>query len=218
MEGLAKSEDGDATVPPASALTERLIDGFLLGHRATPALPTGADLRGFAEWCAAVGVELPAVDRAYVEAYTRGLKRAGRARSTVARRLAALAGLYRYAVEEAALPRSPVVGKGARVMLPLAPRTVRAIDAALGGRSNGPLLLSVAGRRAGLGKPIGPHSLRHTMVTLALDTDVPLRDVQDAARPADPRTTRRYDRGRHSLDRHATYQLAAFLAEVAPPT
>jgi hypothetical protein len=30
----------DATVPPASALTERLIAGFLLGHRATPALPT----------------------------------------------------------------------------------------------------------------------------------------------------------------------------------
>jgi hypothetical protein len=39
-----------------------------------------------------------------------------------------------------------------------------------------------------------------------------LRDVQDFARHADPRTTRRYDRGRNSLDRHATYRVAEFLA------
>jgi integrase len=65
-------------------------------------------------------------------------------------------------------------------------------------------------------KHITPHSLRHTMVTLALDAGVSLRDVQDAARHADPRTTRRYDRARHALDRHATYTLAAFVAEVVP--
>jgi integrase/recombinase XerD len=58
--------------------------------------------------CVAGGVELLAVDRADVEAYARDLEQAGRARSTVARRLATLAGFYRYAVEEAALPRSPV--------------------------------------------------------------------------------------------------------------
>ena len=28
---------------------------------------------------------------------------------------------------------------------------------------------------------------------------------------ADPRTTRRYDRGRHSLDRHASYTVTAWL-------
>ncbi|WP_445548394.1 MULTISPECIES: hypothetical protein [unclassified Frankia] len=39
-----------------------------------------------------------------------------------------------------------------------------------------------------------------------------LRDVQDAAGHADPRTTRRYDRARHNLDRHAAYALAAHLA------
>jgi len=54
------------------------------------------------------------------------------------------------------------------------------------------------------------------MVTLALDAGVSLRDVQDAARHADPRTTRRYDGARHALDRHATYTLAAFVAEVVP--
>lgn len=48
------------------------------------------------------------MDRADVEAYALDLEQAGRARSTVARRLATLAGFYRYAVEEAALPRSPV--------------------------------------------------------------------------------------------------------------
>jgi integrase/recombinase XerD len=65
-------------------------------------------------------------------------------------------------------------------------------------------------RRAGLDS-VTPHMLRHTFVTLALDAGVPLRDVQDAAGHADPSTTRRYDRGRHSLDRHATYTLATWL-------
>jgi hypothetical protein len=41
---------------------------------------------------------------------------------------------------------------------------------------------------------------------------VPLRDVQEAASHADPRTTMRYDRGRQSLDRHATYIVATFIA------
>jgi len=40
---------------------------------------------------------------------------------------------------------------------------------------------------------------------------VPLQDVQDAAGHRDPRTTRRYDRSRHNLDRHPTYVLAAHL-------
>jgi integrase/recombinase XerD len=41
---------------------------------------------------------------------------------------------------------------------------------------------------------------------------LPLRDVQEAASHADPRTTMRYDRGRQSLDRHATYIVATFVA------
>jgi hypothetical protein len=40
------------------------------------------------------------------------------------------------------------------------------------------------------------------------DTGMPLRDVQDSARHADPRTTRRYDRDRRSLNRHAALRLA----------
>lgn len=41
-----------------------------------------------------------------------------------------------------------------------------------------------------------PHMLRHTFVTTMLDAGVDLRDVQIAARHADPRTTTRFDRTR----------------------
>jgi integrase/recombinase XerD len=72
-----------------------------------------------------------------------------------------------------------------------------------------------AARHAGLSKPIGPHTLRHAFITAALDAGVPLRDVQEAASHADPRTTMRYDRARSSLDRHVTYIVAAYLAGAA---
>jgi integrase len=58
------------------------------------------------------------------------------------------------------------------------------------------------------------HDLRHLHAT-SLDAGVPPRDVQEAASHADPRTTIRYDRGRASLDRHATYIVAAFVAGAA---
>jgi integrase len=42
-------------------------------------------------------------------------------------------------------------------------------------------------------------ALRRTFVTTMLDAGVDLRDVQIAARHADPRTTMRYDRARPVL-------------------
>ena len=117
------------------------------------------------------------------------------------------------------------------VTIPLAPRTARAIDLAVDERTEGPLFLTVDGRRldrhgaarivrrvtrrAGSSKPVSPHTLRHAFITAALDAGVPLRDVQEAASHADPRTTMRYDRARTSLDRHATYIVAAFIAGAA---
>jgi integrase/recombinase XerD len=114
------------------------------------------------------------------------------------------------------------------VTVPLAPRTARAIDLAAGERCDGPIFVGAdrqridrhaAGRivrriarRAAIAKRVGPHTLRHAFITAALDAGVPLRDVQDAASQADPRTTMRYDRARVSLDRHATYIVATFLA------
>ena len=50
-----------------------------------------------------------------------------------------------------------------------------------------------------------------SFATELLGNGVPLQDVQDAMGHADPRTTRRYDRSRHNLDRHPTYQMATQL-------
>jgi integrase len=125
-----------------------------------------------------------------------------------------------------------ILRKGGKVVsVPLAPRTARAIDLAIGERSKGPVFVGPDGqrldrhgaarivqrvtRRAGITKPVGPHTLRHAFITAALDAGVPLRDVQEAASHADPRTTMRYDRARVSLDRHATYVVAAFIAGAA---
>jgi integrase/recombinase XerD len=125
-----------------------------------------------------------------------------------------------------------ITRKGGKVVtIPLAPRTARAIDLAIGERTDGPVFLAPDGRRldrhgaertvrriarrAGITKPVGPHTLRHAFITAALDAGVPLRDVQEAASHADPRTTMRYDRARTSLDRHATYIVAAYVAGAA---
>jgi len=51
-----------------------------------------------------------------------------------------------------------------------------------------------------------------SFVTLALDAGVPLHEVQDFAGHRDPRSTRRYDRARDRLDRHASYTRATHLA------
>ncbi|MEQ7011333.1 tyrosine-type recombinase/integrase [Actinopolymorpha sp. B17G11] len=123
-----------------------------------------------------------------------------------------------------------VRGKGGKVVLvPLPPAVSRAIERAIGERTAGPILLTSRGTRmdrhcatrrlrrlaeqAGVRLPrMHPHMLRHTFVTTMLDAGVDLRDVQIAARHADPRTTMRYDRARKNLDRHPNYILAAYMA------
>jgi site-specific recombinase XerD len=125
-----------------------------------------------------------------------------------------------------------ILRKGGKVVtIPLAPRAARAVDLAVGERCEGPIFLTADGsrlnrhgagrivrrvaRRAGIAKLVSPHTLRHAFITAALDAGVPLRDVQEAASHADPRITVRYDRARASLDRHATYIVAAFVAGAA---
>lgn len=112
---------------------------------------------------------------------------------------------------------------------PLPPAVGRAIDRAITGRTKGPILLNRRGARMDrhcatrrlrrLAQVsvvqllrMHPHMLRHTFVTTMLDAGVDLRDVQIAARHADPRTTMRYDRARKNLDRHPNYILAAYMA------
>ncbi|MGZ5400530.1 MAG: tyrosine-type recombinase/integrase [Nocardioides sp.] len=123
-----------------------------------------------------------------------------------------------------------VRGKGDKVVLvPLPPAVGRAIERSIEDRSIGPILLTRRGTRtdrhcatrrlrrlaeeAGVKLPrMHPHMLRHTFVTTMLDAGVDLRDVQIAARHADPRTTMRYDRARKNLDRHPNYILADSMA------
>jgi site-specific recombinase XerD len=123
-----------------------------------------------------------------------------------------------------------VTGKGDKMaLIPLPPAVGRAIDRAIDNRTTGPILRTsrdtrmdrhCATRRlrkladtAGVKLPrMHPHMLRHTYVTTMLDAGVDLRDVQIAARHADPRTTMRYDRARKNLDRHPNYILAAYMA------
>lgn len=60
-----------------------------------------------------------------------------------------------------------------------------------------------------------PQQLPDASLTAALDAGVPLRDVQILARHADVRTTLRYDRSRHNLDRHAAYVVSAYITGAA---
>jgi integrase len=79
-----------------------------------------------------------------------------------------------------------ITGKGGKVVtIPLAPRTARAIDLAIGERTEGPVFLAADGRRldrhgagrivrktarrAGIGKAVTPRTLRHAFITAALD-------------------------------------------------
>ncbi|HEU4348163.1 MAG TPA: tyrosine-type recombinase/integrase [Actinoplanes sp.] len=101
------------------------------------------------------------------------------------------------------------------------------VDAYLDGRDSGPLFVTVTGaridrhavfrlvrrlaREAGIESwaRLSPHSLRHAFATTARAEGVALEDVQDAMGHADPRTTRRYDRDRHNLERDPAYTIAA---------
>ena len=135
-----------------------------------------------------------------------------------------------------------VTRKGARkAKVPLAPATVAVLDAYLTDRAHrvglgdarqlvGPLLATASGGRLRQGHlwdlvrrlardagieawdQLSPHCLRHSAITFALDAGTALRDVQDYAGHKDPRTTRRYDHARDSLDRNAAYAVAAHLA------
>ena len=283
----------------------QVLTGFLLAYTGATRAAYAADLRHYLSWTTALAPSADplSVTRAHIDAYAGHLSMVGLSPATVARRLAALAGFYAYAVDEGHLQRSPVarvrrpvVGedttstgldraelsalvaaaevdgprslvvvlllglnglrvsevagaraehlsseRGHRVLVitrkggrtarvPLAPRTATAVQTYLAGRTHGPLLVTRTG--AGMDRhavwrllrrlardavpakaaSIHPHDLRHAFVTLSLDAGASLRDVQDAAGHADPRTTRRYDRARHHLDRHPTYALAGLIS------
>jgi integrase len=125
-----------------------------------------------------------------------------------------------------------IIGKGNKpALVPLPVPVARTLDQAANDRASGPPMRTRSGarmdrnaatrivhrlaKRAGIEHRVGCHALRHAFITAALDAGLALRDVQIAARHADPRTTTRYDRARGNLDRHANYIVAAFIAGAA---
>ena len=92
-----------------------------------------------------------------------------------------------------------VTRKGGKVVtVPLAPRTVRATDLAIGERTERPVFLArdrrrldrhgagrivrKTARRARITKPVTPHTLRHAFITAALDAGLQLGAVEVAWR------------------------------------
>ena len=128
-----------------------------------------------------------------------------------------------------------VVKGGQRKRFAIPPAALAAVQDYLEERGNpgsGPIFVSRTGRTlvqsyawklvnrvaraAGVSHPISPHSFRHSAITIALGDGRPLHVVQDFAGHADPRTTRRYDRARDSLDRSPAYELAAGVSHDRP--
>ncbi|MBF9071731.1 tyrosine-type recombinase/integrase [Streptacidiphilus fuscans] len=120
---------------------------------------------------------------------------------------------------------------GTRKRKPIPPLVWDAIQTLIGDRTEGFVFTTSTGkpldepavwrmirsvaRTAGLPQAdrIHPHMTKHQAVSGALEKQISLADVQDGADHKDPRTTRRYDRRRHLLDRSPAYTLAAGLAE-----
>lgn len=124
------------------------------------------------------------------------------------------------------------VGKGGKPAAPPMPIPVlRPVLELTAARSEGPLLRTQAGTRlnrrslhhlvvrigarAGIAHPISPHGLRRTFATAGFAKGVSLRDMQLGLRHSRPETSALYDMNQSNLDRHASHEIAAFLAGFA---
>lgn len=257
-------------------------------------------LRQWFGWCDEHGVNPLDATRAHIEVFARELELTGRRLATVASKLNALAGYYRFAVIDGLLDRDPMVNvrrpriervsttqgltrtefadvlravetmspcahalvcllglnglrvsetcalnvedlghhKGQRTArlhrkggktqtVPLSHRAAWAVSNAVDGRTSGAVLLSRSGaqldrrgagriiaqvvRAAGVDKRITPHSLRHTLVTMALDAGQTERDIAISTGHADTRMVAYYDRGRENISRNSTHAVAAWV-------
>ena len=119
------------------------------------------------------------------------------------------------------------------VTVPLAPRTARAIDLAIGERTEGPLFMArddrrlhrygagrivrMTARRAGIAKLVTPAHAAARVHHRSLPVSTPGSRCETCKRP--PRMPIRGPQcvrpARGSLDRHATYIVAAYLAGAA---
>ena len=92
-----------------SDVEQQALLGFLGGYSGLTRDAYALDLRQFAAWCQQRHLALFDVARHDIEGFARLLEERGRARATISRRLCTITSLYRYAVEEGLLDRSPAV-------------------------------------------------------------------------------------------------------------
>jgi integrase len=237
-------EASPGTWTPVAAPGQRSFGGCAPspGSAHTPSKRSSGAFPGGARPAAAGGLRVPCCRAGPPRARRAADRRRARAPSRHALvSLLALNGLRVFeatgaGIEQLGLERGhrtlTITRKGGKVgTIPLAPRTARAIDLAIGDRADGPVFPAAEGRRldrhgagrivrktarrAGIATAVTPRTLRHPFITAALDAGIPLRDGQEAASHADPRTTMRYDRARGNLDRHATDSVAAYVAGAA---
>lgn len=122
---------------------------------------------------------------------------------------------------------------GKRATFPLPVPVGLAVRAAIGERTEGPILLNAWGKRmdracaariikrvcheARINEDVSPHSFRRSFITTALAVGIPLRDVQVAAGHADSKTTELYDMGQGNPDRDASHRLASYVMGITGP-
>jgi site-specific recombinase XerD len=177
--------------PVLSDVERMTLLGFLAAYGGFTRDAYALDLRQFTAWCWQHDHRLFDVRRVDIECFARDLEDRGKARATVARRLCTIVGFYRYAEEEGVIEHSPAV----HIRRPRI--DYESHVAHLDRNELGAILVT-----AGLAS-----ARDHALVSL-----LALNGLRVSA---DPRTTMRYDRGRQSLDRHATYIVATFVAGAA---
>ena len=102
-------EDDYAPAPLNLGLLEWIRAGWLLEYRTDKTRKAyGSDIAAWMRWWAEHGLDPLTAERAHVAAYALVLEGEGKSASTVARRLSAIAGFYRYAVDEGHVTHSPV--------------------------------------------------------------------------------------------------------------
>jgi integrase/recombinase XerD len=173
------------------------------------------------------------------------LLRAARDHSPTAHALVALLGMKGLRVSEACqldidthlftkdgYDQIRFVGKGNKAStVTLPPPVARAVREITDSRPVGPLLLKARGRRLDRASAnrllqnvaregavlteFSPHSLRRTMITLALGQGIPLYEVQLLARHANSKTTELYDMNRRNVDRLSGASVASFMSSIA---
>ena len=126
-----------------------------------------------------------------------------------------------------------VLGKGRKPRTPtLADQAWAQIEAYLGGRKDGPLLLGVRGERldrrqawrivrrisARVGLHVYPHLFRHSAAVQMARAKVPVTQIAVALGHADIKTTAVYLKGLEQLDDSALHRLAQLLDEAAAAT